>query len=156
MRMRVRSLTSLSGLRIHCCHELWCRSQMWLGSSVAVYRHRPAAVAPIWPLAWEVPYGIGAGLKKKKKICFKCNGASLVFNCLSAHSANVNEKLDQRFSDFWCMRITWRAFFNPPPPTPAPSSAFPIQWILWKGLKRAIPGNADPAGVQTTLWVPEF
>ena len=28
---------------------------------------RPAAVAPIRPLAWEPPYAAGAGLKKKKK-----------------------------------------------------------------------------------------
>ena len=34
MRMQVGSLASLSGLRIWCCHELWCRSQMWLGSGV--------------------------------------------------------------------------------------------------------------------------
>ena len=26
----------LSGLRIQCCHELWCRSKMWLGSPIAV------------------------------------------------------------------------------------------------------------------------
>ena len=26
----------LSGLRIYCCHELWCRSQTCLGSRVAV------------------------------------------------------------------------------------------------------------------------
>ena len=32
----VRSLVLLSGLRIQCCCELWCRSQMWLGSRVAV------------------------------------------------------------------------------------------------------------------------
>ena len=35
---------------------------------------RPAATAPIWPLAWESPYAMGAALriqKKKKKIkCF--------------------------------------------------------------------------------------
>ena len=36
MRTQVRSLASLSGLRIWCCHELWCRSQMQLGFSVAV------------------------------------------------------------------------------------------------------------------------
>ena len=36
MRMQVQSLASLSGLKIwHCC-ELWCRSQMWLGSCIAV------------------------------------------------------------------------------------------------------------------------
>ena len=32
-------------------HELWCRSQMWLGSHVAVVCCRPAAVAPIGPPA---------------------------------------------------------------------------------------------------------
>ena len=36
MRMQVRFLTSLSGLRILCCHELWWRPQMWLRSGVAV------------------------------------------------------------------------------------------------------------------------
>ena len=34
--MLVRSLASLSGLRIGHCHELWCSSKAWLGSSVAV------------------------------------------------------------------------------------------------------------------------
>ena len=29
--------------------------------------HRPAAVAPIGPLAWEPPYATGAALKEKKK-----------------------------------------------------------------------------------------
>ena len=36
MRTKVRSLTSLSGLKILHCHELWCRLQTWLGSGVAV------------------------------------------------------------------------------------------------------------------------
>ena len=35
MRLRVQSLDSLSGLGIQRCSELWCRSQMWLRSSVA-------------------------------------------------------------------------------------------------------------------------
>ena len=36
MRTRVPSLALLSGLRVwHCC-ELWCKSQRWLGSGVAV------------------------------------------------------------------------------------------------------------------------
>ena len=30
------NLALLSGLSICCCHELWCRSQMWLGSCVTV------------------------------------------------------------------------------------------------------------------------
>ena len=36
MRMQVRSLASLSGLRIWRCHELWCRLRVWLRSDVAV------------------------------------------------------------------------------------------------------------------------
>ena len=36
MRKRVRSLASLSGLRIRRCRELWCRLQTRLGSHVAV------------------------------------------------------------------------------------------------------------------------
>ena len=35
-RLWVRSLASLSGLRIWCCRGLWCRLQTWLGSCVAV------------------------------------------------------------------------------------------------------------------------
>ena len=36
MRMRIRSLALLSGLRIWYCQELWYRSQMWLRSCTAV------------------------------------------------------------------------------------------------------------------------
>ena len=36
MRLRVQSLSLLSGLTIRNCHELWCRSQTQLGSRVAV------------------------------------------------------------------------------------------------------------------------
>jgi len=39
--MHVLSLGALRRLRIRHCSELWCRSQMWLGSRVAV----PVAVA---------------------------------------------------------------------------------------------------------------
>ena len=36
MRLRVRSLASLSGLRIRRYQELWCKLQMRLGSGIAV------------------------------------------------------------------------------------------------------------------------
>ena len=36
MRIQVWSLALLSGLSIQCCYELWCTSQMWLWSHVAV------------------------------------------------------------------------------------------------------------------------
>ena len=52
MRMQIRSLALLSGLRTLCCCELWCKL---------------VAAAPIWPLAWQLPYAAGAALKSKKK-----------------------------------------------------------------------------------------
>ena len=36
MRTQVRSLASLSRLRIQHCHGLWCRSQTWLRSGIVV------------------------------------------------------------------------------------------------------------------------
>ena len=36
IKMQVQSLALLSELAIWHCHELWCRSQIWLGSCVAV------------------------------------------------------------------------------------------------------------------------
>ena len=59
MGLQVRSLASLSGLRIRCYRELWCKSQTQLRSHVAA--------APICPLAWEPPHATGMALKKKKK-----------------------------------------------------------------------------------------
>ena len=57
--MRVRSLASLSGLRIQRCCELWCRLE---------------AAAPIQLLDWEPPYAAGVALKtiKKQKIPQSC------------------------------------------------------------------------------------
>ena len=68
MRTRVWSLVSLSGLRTWCCYELWCRSQTWLGSRIAVaVAHRVTAAAMIRLLAWELPYATNAALKDKKR-----------------------------------------------------------------------------------------
>ena len=36
MRLQVRSLALLSGLRIWCCRKLWCRLQTQLRSRIAV------------------------------------------------------------------------------------------------------------------------
>ena len=56
-------------VNIRRCRELWCRSQTWLGSRVAVLwlRRRPGATAPIGPLAWEPPYAVGAAQRNSKK-----------------------------------------------------------------------------------------
>ena len=63
MRTWVQFLALFSGLTIwHCC-ELWCRSQMlallWLW-------YRLATAALIRPLAGELPYAMGAALKRQK------------------------------------------------------------------------------------------
>ena len=55
----VQSLALLSGLKIQHCHELRRSLQMWLC-------HGPAAVDPIWPLAWEPLHAMGASLKRQK------------------------------------------------------------------------------------------
>ena len=59
MRTQVRSLALLSGLRIHCCRELWY--------SVLRLWHRLAASAPVRHLAWELGYAVDATLKRQKK-----------------------------------------------------------------------------------------
>ena len=65
--MQVRSLDWLSGLRIRRCHELWYRSQTLLGSSMDVaVAIASAAIAPVRPLSWEIPYAEGVSLKSKK------------------------------------------------------------------------------------------
>ena len=62
MRLWVRSLALLSGLRSHRCCELWWSLQMWLRSGIA-----EASVALMGPLALEFPYAAGTALKDKKK-----------------------------------------------------------------------------------------
>ena len=63
MRLRIQPLALLSGLRIRCCHELWCRFQTQLGSCVAVTVAKARSLAPIQPLAWEPPHATGVALK---------------------------------------------------------------------------------------------
>ena len=51
------------------CCELWCRSQMQLGSHIALLWLwcRLVATAAIGLLAWEPPYAAGVALKRPKK-----------------------------------------------------------------------------------------
>ena len=72
----VQSLALLSGLRIQRCLELWCRLHIQLDPELLWLWRRPAATAPIRPLAWEPPYAAGVAQemakrqkrKKKKRI----------------------------------------------------------------------------------------
>ena len=60
LRLQVQSLPLLSWLTIHVGHRR--------GSDLALLWlwRRPAATAPIRPLAWEPPYALGAALKRQK------------------------------------------------------------------------------------------
>ena len=77
MRFRVQSLASLSGLRIWRCPELWCRSQTWLRSCIAV----GAAIALIRPLAWEPSHAAGMAIKRQKTKKTKNLLVSCLFSC---------------------------------------------------------------------------
>ena len=65
MRTQVQSLSSLSGLRIQCCHQLWCGSQMQLGSGIAVAVALASSCSSHLTPAWELPYAVGAALKRQ-------------------------------------------------------------------------------------------
>ena len=55
MRLWVRSLALLSGLRILCCHSCGVGCICGLDLALLWLWHRPAATAPIRPLVWEPP-----------------------------------------------------------------------------------------------------
>ena len=58
------SIPGLSGIGIRHCHELWYRPQSGSDPTLLQLWSRPAAAAPIQPLARELPYAMGADLKK--------------------------------------------------------------------------------------------
>ena len=67
MRLRVRSLALLNGLRI--CVAVSCGVGGRRGSDPVLLWlwHRPAATALIRPLAWEPPYVVGVALEKENR-----------------------------------------------------------------------------------------
>ena len=67
MKLQVRSLALLIGLKIRRCRELWCRLQTQLRSALLWLWRRSVATALIRPLGWEPPYAVGAALKKAKR-----------------------------------------------------------------------------------------
>ena len=58
---------SLSGLRICCCSELWCRSQTWRVSLVAVALGLASSYSSDWTPSLETSVCCGYGPKKTKK-----------------------------------------------------------------------------------------
>ena len=67
MRLQVRSLALLSGLRIQLAVSCGVGHRHVCDLALQWLWHRPAAVAPIQPLAWAPPCAPGAALKSKKK-----------------------------------------------------------------------------------------
>ena len=60
-------LALLRGLRIRHCHELWCRSQTWLGSHVAVAVAQASSCGSNVTPNPGTSFSHGCGPKKKKK-----------------------------------------------------------------------------------------
>ena len=65
--MWIRSLASLSGLRIQCCPELGVACRCGSDPALLWLWRKLAAVALIQHLAWESPYAAGVALKSKKE-----------------------------------------------------------------------------------------
>ena len=63
----VQWLTNLTSIHKGCRFDPW--PDQWVGDPALLWLGcRPAAVAPIRPLAWEPPYAAGVAKKKKKKM----------------------------------------------------------------------------------------
>jgi len=67
MRLQVRSLTLLSGLRIWRCMNCGVGRRLGSDPELLWLGCRPVATAPIGPLAWEPPYATVAALEKAKR-----------------------------------------------------------------------------------------
>ena len=67
MRLRVRSLALLSGLRIRHCCELWCSRRRGSDPTLLWLWRWLETTAPIRPLAWEPPYAAGAAQEIAKR-----------------------------------------------------------------------------------------
>ena len=85
MRMQVRSLASLSGLRIQYCRDLWCRLQMQLGSGVAVAVMWANSYSSVLTpnLGTSICCGCGPKKEQKKKVL---NYSTLeIIICITLH-----------------------------------------------------------------------
>ena len=87
MRFWVGSLASLSGLKIQCCRELWCRWQTRLGSSLAVAVAEAGSCSSDWTssLGTSICRGCGPEKQKNKK---ENAGVSVVAQWLTNPTSN--------------------------------------------------------------------
>ena len=66
MRLRIRSLALLTGLRIWGCRELWCRSQMQLRSGIALALAQASSYSSYWTPSLGTSICSGHGPEKTK------------------------------------------------------------------------------------------
>ena len=66
MRMQIRFLALFSGLGSSAAVSCGVSRRCGLDLALLWLWHRPAATAQIRPLAWELPYALGAALKGQK------------------------------------------------------------------------------------------
>ena len=94
MRLQVRSLPLLSGLRIWRCYELWCRSQMQLRSHVAVAVLQASGYSSDWTPSLGTSICRESGPRngkrtKKKKKSRKKKHFSVRSSCCGAGETNL-------------------------------------------------------------------
>ena len=65
--MQIQSLALLIGLRIQVAVSCDVGHRHGLNPSLLWLWHRPTCIAPIQPLAWELPYVTSVDLKRTKK-----------------------------------------------------------------------------------------
>ena len=66
-QIRLGTMASLSGLRIRRCRGCGVGRRQGSDPALLWLWRRPAATAPIRPLAWELPYAVGVALEKTKR-----------------------------------------------------------------------------------------
>ena len=67
MRMWVQSLDLLSGLKSGIAMNCGIGHRHGSDPTLLWLWYRPAATAPVQPLAWELPYAVGTALKRQRK-----------------------------------------------------------------------------------------
>ena len=96
MRMQVRSLTSLGGLRIRYCSKLWHSLQMWLGSGIAV--------AVVWANSCSSNSTPSLGTS----ICHRCGPRKKKIKKIKIG----NMSFSKRMVKLWIIHSTWMQPFK--------------------------------------------
>ena len=106
MRMRVRPLVSLRGLRIRRCIELWCRSQTQFGSGGVVAVVQASSYSSNSTLAWDPPYATSEALKLKMTTK-KFTRMEEYLNMKLETIKLLEEKLGENLLDIGLAMILW-------------------------------------------------